>query len=256
LSEVQDLHQIAGRALVDIVGRTAAGRSRLASHGALALSGEDAADLNMMILHGPAAESETFFSEGMALADGANLPVIVVMSGPAEAVGEAARARGLTQAGRIPLMVLREGEAPAPAPCRVEQVQDGRGLEAACGVMSAAFSLDLGAIGRVTAASVEPGSTASVHVAFEGGQPVSAVTVTREQHTAGLWCMATPPAHQRKGHGRALLGEVIGRLRREGVTRFFLFATAAGEPLYRSLGFVTLADAAVWVKGHSTQAPA
>jgi predicted N-acetyltransferase YhbS len=65
--------------------------------------------------------------------------------------------------------------------------------------------------------------------------------------------MATPPEHQGKGMGRALLTRIIERLRHEGVGRFYLFATDAGFPLYTSLGFVTLAEDAAWVKGHSTQ---
>ena len=79
------------------------------------------------------------------------------------------------------------------------------------------------------------------------------MTVTRTGPTAGIWNMATPPERQGRGMGRALLTGVLEQLCAEGVERFYLFATAAGRPLYESLGFETLADDAVWVKGHSTQ---
>ena len=65
--------------------------------------------------------------------------------------------------------------------------------------------------------------------------------------------MATPPEHQRKGMGLALLSQVIDDYRRRGVERFFLIATEAGRPLYASLGFETIADLSAWVLGHSTQ---
>lgn len=56
-----------------------------------------------------------------------------------------------------------------------------------------------------------------------------------------------PPAHQRQGVGRALLGQVIDTFRRCGVHRFHLGATEAGRPLYDSLGFELVADLPVWV---------
>jgi len=67
--------------------------------------------------------------------------------------------------------------------------------------------------------------------------------------------MATPPEHQRKGAGRALLEYVIQHQRHRGATRFFLCATQAGYPLYDRVGFRTVSDCAVWVAGHSTQVP-
>ena len=66
--------------------------------------------------------------------------------------------------------------------------------------------------------------------------------------------MATPPEHQRKGLGRALLTRVIEDYRRRGVERFHLGATEAGRPLYASLGFETIAQLSAWVLGDSSQA--
>jgi GNAT superfamily N-acetyltransferase len=59
--------------------------------------------------------------------------------------------------------------------------------------------------------------------------------------------MATPPEHQRKGVGRAMLSQVIADYRRRGLRRFHLGATAAGRPLYTSLGFELVADLPVWI---------
>ncbi len=82
---------------------------------------------------------------------------------------------------------------------------------------------------------------------------MSVVTVTPAGTTAGIWSMATPPQHQGKGMGRALLSQVIDDHRSRGVERFFLIATDAGRPLYASLGFETIADLSAWVLGQSTQ---
>jgi predicted N-acetyltransferase YhbS len=105
-------------------------------------------------------------------------------------------------------------------------------------------------------ASLTPTTDVATFVASSGGLAMSSVTITRAGSTAGIWSMATPPVHQGKGMGRALLTRVIENLRHDGVGRFYLHATAAGRPLYESLGFVAIADQAIWVKGHSTQAHA
>ena len=59
--------------------------------------------------------------------------------------------------------------------------------------------------------------------------------------------MATPPEHQRRGMGRALLTQVIADYRGRGVERFHLGATEAGRPLYASLSFEPIADLTAWL---------
>lgn len=87
---------------------------------------------------------------------------------------------------------------------------------------------------------------------YEG--PMCAVTVTPTGNTAGISLMATPPVHQRKGMGRALLTQVIDDYRGRGFERFHLGATEAGRPLYASVGFETIAELSVWILEPSTQA--
>jgi GNAT superfamily N-acetyltransferase len=143
---------------------------------------------------------------------------------------------------------LRHGRS-----CHIEEATDRKTARIAGDLISAAFQLPRGAVARVIEPNVTPTSAASIYVGFAGETPMSTVTITRTGTTAGVWSMATPPEQQGKGMGRALLSRIIERLRHEGVERFYLFATAAGFPLYRSLGFVTLAEEAAWVKGRSTQ---
>ena len=59
--------------------------------------------------------------------------------------------------------------------------------------------------------------------------------------------MATPPEHQRKGAGRALLTQVIDDYRRRGMERFHLGTTEAGRQLYDNIGFELVADLPVWI---------
>jgi GNAT superfamily N-acetyltransferase len=65
--------------------------------------------------------------------------------------------------------------------------------------------------------------------------------------------MATAPARQRQGAGRALLEAVLRRHRADGNSRFYLIATPAGRPLYEALGFQTVDDLTLYIAGHSEQ---
>jgi GNAT superfamily N-acetyltransferase len=255
VDEVAELHRLSGRALVASIGEAAGAEIRLQGSCALALSGENVADFNMLLLGPPASPAALFLDEAMARADASRLDVLALMApAVAEALAPAAERLGLTAAGTVPLMVLRGApDAHQSRSCRIELATNADMARTAGDLMSAAFQLPRDAVARVIEPSVTSASAAAVYVAFAGDTPMSSVTITRSGNTAGIWSMATPPEHQGKGMGRALLSRIIDRLRHDGVQRFYLFATAAGFPLYRSLGFVTLAEEAAWVKGHSTQ---
>lgn len=53
-----------------------------------------------------------------------------------------------------------------------------------------------------------------------------------------IFNVATEGAYRRRGYSRACLTALLGWYRDHGVSRIDLRASAAGEPLYRSLGFV------------------
>jgi ribosomal protein S18 acetylase RimI-like enzyme len=50
--------------------------------------------------------------------------------------------------------------------------------------------------------------------------------------------VCTDPAHRRRGHSRAIMGELLAWFRTRDVARVDLHASRDGEPLYRDLGFV------------------
>jgi GNAT superfamily N-acetyltransferase len=256
LDEVAELHGLAGRGLAAMFGGAESSEVWLTRAGVMALSGEAVADLNMLLLCQPPDEARRFLEEAMARADARGLPLVALMAPAVTAeLASAAPWLGLTAAGTMPLMVLRGAPTAGPAPpCRIERVTTSEAGRAAGELLAAAFDLPLDAAMRSAGAIVGPAANAELFVAYEGETPVSTVTVSRSGDTAGIWSMATPPKRQGRGLGRALLTGVIERCRVAGVERFYLFATAAGRPLYERLGFVAIADEAVWAKGHSTQA--
>jgi GNAT superfamily N-acetyltransferase len=91
-------------------------------------------------------------------------------------------------------------------------------------------------------------------LASRDGEPYSTVTTVQSDHAAvGIWSMATAPARQRQGAGRAVLESVLERHRADGTSCFYLIATPAGEPLYDAIGFTTIDDLCVYVAGESHQ---
>ncbi|WP_337188818.1 GNAT family N-acetyltransferase [Phenylobacterium sp.] len=64
-----------------------------------------------------------------------------------------------------------------------------------------------------------------------------------------VYVMATPPAHQRRGVGRAVLETAMAHYQSAGVTHFTLGATETGYPLYERTGFRTVQKPHVFVIG-------
>jgi GNAT superfamily N-acetyltransferase len=257
MDETLELNRLAGRAVAAIIAGSPGREVRLTPNCALALSGEAVADLNMLLI-GPDAEAERFLGDAMARVAERTLPLLVLMTPHvAGALTPVAQRLGLTPAGAIPLMRLR-AETPVRlgGACEVERADDQRTIGIVGDLAAAAFDLPRAAVARTLEASLAERAGVEAFIGSSQGAPMSAVTVTRAGQAAGVWNMSTPPQHQRKGMGRALLTRVIDRYRRAGVGRFYLFATAAGRGLYESIGFETIADYPVWVLGHSTQVSA
>jgi GNAT superfamily N-acetyltransferase len=257
MDEVAELNRLSGRAFAAMTAESPGFEARLTRDCAMGLSGEAVADLNMLIV-GPDPEAATFLADAVARATARELPFLVAMTPHVAAeLAPLAERLGLVAAGTLPLMVLRDAAAVRPDPaCRIERALGDEAVRAAGDLVAAAFDLPRAAVANSLDASLTGTAAAEAYLGLSGDTPMSAVTVTRTGGTAGIWCMATPPKHQGKGMGRALLTRVIERFRDDGVERFYLLATPAGQPLYESIGFQTLADYAIWIPGESAEAHA
>jgi GNAT superfamily N-acetyltransferase len=171
-----------------------------------------------------------------------------------------ARELGLQEAGRPPWMVYRPQAQAAPAPTgvyHVEEVGDEAALRAANRLAAAAFEIGPEAMDRVFGPAVLEALGFWLVLARRDGRPVSSVMTTAHgRATVGIWTMATAPAAQRQGAGRALLEDVIARHAGRGAERFYLFSSEAGKPLYDRVGFRTVEESALWLVASSTYHPA
>jgi len=219
----------------------------------LALSGEPFADLNMLVV-GPEPEPERTFAAGAEVAARHGVPLLAVLTPPvAQRLASLAPEFGFTPGGHMPLMLLRADAPVAPqGVCKVKRVDEST-VEIAGRLQAAAFGLPEASMTKLLEGSRLAPQPPFVFIASREGVAMSSVTVTVHGDTAGVWSMATPPEHQRKGVGRALLTNVLSGFHAYGIRRFYLMATEAGRPLYESIGFQTVGHCDVWLTGDSVQ---
>jgi len=248
MDEAEELIRLSVRALVVQMSAAPGVELHMTATCVLGLTDEPLADFNMLTL-GPDPDAEGFLVRAVARARERGRPLLATMSPHvATALAPVAAGLGLTPAGTAPLMVLRPGTSlPRVRPVRVVRALGPELVAIAGDLAAAAFETPREVIARCIDVCVTETAGLETYVAWGDDGPMSAVTVTPTGATAGISLMATPPQHQRKGMGRALLTQVIGDCRRRGMERFYLSATAAGRPLYASLGFETVAELSAWV---------
>lgn len=220
----------------------------LTPYASLILSGEPVADLNYAIID-VAPQAEDRLQEFVRVPRSRKIPVLFLFTpGGAPQLSPVAQALGLEFAAHIPLMVhdamdfrLREGNF------RIARVEGEADLKTTNGVMSKAFKIPIESMERTFGPSYIQGPGVDLFFAQQDGQAMSSVQTTRAGSVVGIWAMATPPEHQRRGAGRALLHHIIAYHRDRGAALFYLMATPEGKPLYDNVGFQTIAEAEVWL---------
>jgi GNAT superfamily N-acetyltransferase len=254
MDETEELIRLCVRALVAQMSAAPGFELHMTRNCVLGLTDEPLADFNMLTI-GPDPDAEGFLTRSIARARERGLPLLAVMSPHvANALAPVAERLGLAAAGAAPLMVLRAGTPVPPArPVKVTRALGPELVAIAGDLAAAAFDAPRDAVARCIDVGVTETSGVETYIAWGDEGPMSAVSVTPTGNTAGISLMATPPEHQRKGMGRALLTQVIDDYRGRGLERFYLTATAAGRPLYARLGFEPIADLSAWVLGHSAQ---
>jgi GNAT superfamily N-acetyltransferase len=250
VDETEELIGLCVRALVAQMSAAPGFELHMTRNCVLGLTDEPLADFNMLTL-GPDPDAEGFLTRSVARARERGLPLLATMSPHvAPALAPVAERLGLTAAGSAPLMVLRAGTPIRPSrPARVVRALGPELVGIAGDLTAAAFGVPRDVVARCIDVGITETAGFETYIAWGDEGPMSAVSVTPTGNTAGISVMATPPQHQRKGMGRALLTQVMADYRARGVLRFYLSATEAGRPLYASVGFEPVADLSAWVLG-------
>jgi GNAT superfamily N-acetyltransferase len=248
VDETEELIQLCVRALAMQMNGAPGLELHMTQSAVLGLTDEPLADFNRLTLGaGPGAED--FLVRSAARAKERGRPLSAVMSPRVAAtLAPVATSLGFIAVGAAPLMVLRPDDPVRPSrPVKVVRALGPELVGVAGDLIAAAFDTPRDVIARCIDVSMTATAGVETHVAWGDEGPMCTVSVTPTGNTAGISLMATPPAQQRKGMGRALLTQVIADYRRRGVERFHLGATEAGRPLYTSIGFSLVADLPVWL---------
>jgi len=229
--------------------------TRFAENSALVASGEPSPFLNRLAI-GPGGDPERFLIEGVAAAIQGGHPSTVVFTPEiAAALARPAQRLGLVPHDDLPLMVLAP-KADLAGPESVGTIRRAtqlHSIETTVTLLLRSLDAPGGFTTQSILRTIDVGSMAkqgvSIFLCDKDGLPASTVTAVHHRESVGLWRMATSREFQRQGIGRALLLDVIDFYRARGATRFYLNATKAGLPLYRSLGFETIGHHAIWQLG-------
>jgi GNAT superfamily N-acetyltransferase len=224
---------------------------------AMVLSGVDVADLNYIIIRSASEQAAARFKANVDYCDQQQLPFCaLVADSVAAGLQPLCESLGLLHAAQWPLMVC-SGQQPPPqlkANVLIRPVSDAAGLAGMARVLADAYGMPAAAVHSAMPLENYQSPAISTYIAEQDGEVVSSVTLTRHGEVAGIWAMGTLNSAQGRGAGKALLAGVMEQARQAGATSFFLGATPAGFPLYERLGYRTVCQAQIWVRGETGQA--
>jgi GNAT superfamily N-acetyltransferase len=166
-------------------------------------------------------------------------PAVVVIEGLSAAVEDEARRLGLERLEEIPGMVASPATfqpAADPGPELVRVGGDNELLRVALDVTARGFEGPPEPFEAyfATAAASEP---VDLWLAYEGGEAVSTATGVRTGDALGVFNVATPPEHRRRGYGAWTTAHVVRRGFEAGASFTYLQSSGMGFAVYERLGF-------------------
>jgi N-acetylglutamate synthase len=172
------------------------------------------------------------------------LPHCVQLSPTASSLRELARARGFERDHDLPLMRL-DVEPSAPAGPLVVRRLGADELEVHWDLCARGFEAPV----ELFAAMITPAvaSVAGVFVGEVDGTPVTTGVHLVQGDSVGVFNVATPPEHRRRGYGAALTAGLVRAGHRDGATWAWLQSSDDGFGVYERLGFRTESTWECWV---------
>ena len=126
-------------------------------------------------------------------------------------------------------------------PVEVPGLEIGRleadGLDEAIAVAAAGFEAPPELVARLFTRSVAGLEGAAFYVGRVAGRAVSTAIGLTASADVGIFDVATPPEHRRRGYGSALTAGAARDGFAAGADLAWLQSSAIGEPVYRRLGF-------------------
>jgi N-acetylglutamate synthase len=206
-------------------------------------TGLPAAFFNGVYATGPVADPDQLIADATAFMAERGVPWLLwVRDGVDDALLDAGRRAGLTDAGGPPAMALPAIPEIPPVPDGLEitVVRDAGELEVARDLAARGFEMPGEFIDVLAAVSMLDDPTVVMVTGSVDDVPVSTALVAVTGHTAGIYNVATPPEHRRRGYGEAVTWAAVAEGRRLGCDHSVLQASPMGAPVYRRMGYVDL----------------
>lgn len=156
----------------------------------------------------------------------------------------AARELGLTHVERVPAMVVGPGEFEAPDVDVEVALIDEREVGGAVAMLADAFEAPEDVLARF-ARACESLPESNWYVGRAGGEVVSTALGVTLGDATGIFNVATPLEHRRRGYGAALTARAVRDGFAAGSAFAFLQSSELGLSVYRSLGFREVEDYAL-----------
>jgi GNAT superfamily N-acetyltransferase len=211
-----------------------------------ALSGASSVEYNVALCHGDGGgrDLEHTLEEVAA----AGVPAIVMVAGEALADVQTLVSADWICIGATPFMALdlEHDELDAGDPDAQVRRLSSDELPAARALLEEAFALP----SELTSVALPDASVSAEGQAvwglFEGAELLTCAAFVAVQEAIVGWSVATPPRLQRRGYAVRLLRAVLENSADQGATLSLVYSSAAGEPLYRTLGFRELERWQMW----------
>lgn len=217
-------------------------------NGWAAMSGAQRVDYNLVLCHGDAKDLDA----AVHMITEAQVPAVLMVAGPAVGWVQRLVERGWVCIGSAPVMTLELGSrsidqrrvhhtGAVTERLRYEQLPDLQGL------VGEVFDLppDLSRVAMPERVVGTEGLAAWAAHEPDGGLASGLATV-RVDDVVAVWSMATRTDLRDRGYGADTLRVALAAARRDGASSCVLYASVAGEPFYRRMGFVELERWQMW----------
>jgi hypothetical protein len=163
---------------------------------------------------------------------------------------ELATARGMARAQDVPLMLLDDptglDEVTSNAPLVIRRLASDEGA-LHVEVAAAGFEAPRRVFEQMMPPPVMELPDLSCYLAESEGRPVCTGVGYRVADSIGVFSIATPPAERRKGYAAAITARIILDAFADGANWAWLQSSPDGYPVYRRLGFRTVAEWECWL---------
>jgi len=150
-----------------------------------------------------------------------------------------ARRLGFTSQESVPALLATPDDLHdiAGAGLKIARIADTAGLAQAQAVATAGFEAPLALFCPFYTPQVAATPGLSIYVALADGTPVSTAIGFTQGEAVGIFNVATPPKHRRRGYGTAVTARAVSDGFKSGASFGWLQSSPLGESIYQRMGF-------------------